>query len=131
MATLFEPAKADAKKPEFIDLRIEYLREVHSIPEDWKWRELQAGVQGHEEEVPVGLVRVRGYVPPHKKKDKLDTYWIDCEKFDAWCIQWEQRTGKCHRCTGAGQEFAGWSKASGTRYRECPRCKGDGKRPQA
>jgi hypothetical protein len=43
---------------------------------------------------------------------------------------YEAETGKCWDCKGTGQTWAGWSKAEGTRYRECQRCKGTGEAQQ-
>lgn len=50
---------------------------------------------------------------------------------DSWLLTWEQRTGKCHRCAHdhPGQEWLGWSKAEGDKYRTCPRCKGTNQAP--
>ena len=39
---------------------------------------------------------------------------------------WEKETGKCSNCGGDGQELAGWSAATGTRYKQCRRCNGSG-----
>lgn len=40
-------------------------------------------------------------------------------------------TGNCWDCKGSGQEYYGWSKATGARYRQCERCGGSGKDPAA
>ena len=42
---------------------------------------------------------------------------------------YETETGKCWDCKGTGQVWAGWSKADGTRYRDCPRCNATGNAP--
>ena len=55
---------------------------------------------------------------------------ISDEEHNARLLAWEERTGNCHRCGGAGQDWAGWSAKEGDRYRPCPRCAATGKRPQ-
>lgn len=42
-------------------------------------------------------------------------------------VAYERRHGHCSECGGEGRTACGWSKSHGTSYRECRRCKGDGK----
>jgi hypothetical protein len=40
--------------------------------------------------------------------------------------RYEKETGKCCQCMGQGKVAAGWSSATGPRYRPCLICKGTG-----
>ena len=52
-------------------------------------------------------------------------------EMDAARRKYETVTGNCSACGGSGDVFASWSKAEGVKTRECSRCTGDGRRPQA
>ena len=47
-------------------------------------------------------------------------------EMQAKATAYEADTGKCWDCKGTGQVWAGWSKADGTRYRDCQRCNATG-----
>jgi hypothetical protein len=49
---------------------------------------------------------------------------VDAEK-----SRYEEETGKCHKCLGAGEVISGWSKETGRRMLKCPRCLGCGLKP--
>ena len=40
--------------------------------------------------------------------------------------RYEAETGQCGECGGDGQEWRGWSRDGGHRWRECRRCAGTG-----
>ncbi len=78
---------------------------------------------------PIG-VYARG---PRKGRNK---YLRPCERcvvtraeIDSAASAWEAQTGKCSKCEGSGQEWAGWSSDEGNRYRDCYRCKATGVAP--
>ena len=66
--------------------------------------------------------------PNWKKFDKSTErrVFITTAEHDAYRAKWGRETGKCPECLGEGQVWAGWSKAEGTRHRECLACKGTG-----
>jgi hypothetical protein len=45
---------------------------------------------------------------------------------DAEQSRYEQETGKCGACIGSGQVFKLWDHKTGTEYRTCNKCKGEG-----
>ena len=54
------------------------------------------------------------------------TCFVTYAEEKAECAAWEKETGKCSNCGGDGQEWAGWTAASGTIYKQCRRCVGSG-----
>jgi hypothetical protein len=46
----------------------------------------------------------------------------------AECVRYESETGQCGTCGGDGKEFDGWNHNTGTKWRECRRCSGTGKK---
>ena len=52
---------------------------------------------------------------------------------EAWTLEWERRTEKCSLCHPGhpGEEWIGWSKDEGSKFRACPRCKGTNQSPAA
>ena len=115
-----------------IDLFQLTLERVHKVPHGWRWCELD----GHDK--PEDFILVRGAIPvgeykSGKKKGRtkwpkeLQTIWLRRREMDQVACDWEQETGKCHRCDGSGQECCGWSVKDGKSYRQCSRCGGVGK----
>ena len=43
---------------------------------------------------------------------------------------YEAETGRCFRCVGAGKTARSWSSITGTQYRTCERCSGNGAAPK-
>ena len=62
------------------------------------------------------------------KRDRKTEMQFVCSvaEAEAFCLEWEQETGKCHKCEGSGQTFAGWNPTDGNKYRTCQRCNGSG-----
>jgi hypothetical protein len=107
-------------------------RRVHDMPEGWRWFSLDSYNK------PEDFIEVKGAIPcgvitrgPRKGSPKwpkeYDTLWIRRRDMDRVALEWEQETGKCYKCEGTGQEFAGWSTDKGSRTRECSRCTASGK----
>ena len=107
---------------------------VHKVPSGWRWCRLDS----HKK--PEGFIEMQGAIPigeyksgPRKgmpkwpSSDRLQTIWIQQSEVEAVAEQWESENGKCHKCEGSGQEWAGWSKGEGRKTRTCQRCKGSGK----
>lgn len=44
-------------------------------------------------------------------------------------LRYESETGNCSTCGGTGQDWCGWSRDEGDKYRSCVRCSGSGKAP--
>lgn len=86
---------------------------------------------------------IRGAVPsgvytrgPRKGNPKFERPLTDqCVVTKAECLaraqRYEVESGRCSKCGGNGQEWAGWNHEHGNRYRECLRCKGSGVAPVA
>lgn len=55
---------------------------------------------------------------------------IDIREEDEEKARFERETGKCHRCGGDGQDWAGWNRDTGTRWRPCKRCGATGTAPE-
>jgi hypothetical protein len=115
-----------------IDLFNLTARRVHNMPEDWRWCRLNS----HNK--PEDFIEVEGAIPtgvfksgPRKGRPKwpkeLQTIWMRRRDMDRVAIEWEKETGKCHKCDGTGQEWAGWNKEEGRKTRKCDRCSGSGK----
>ena len=51
---------------------------------------------------------------------------VDKTEMDAEPARYETETGKCGECGGDGNEWRGWSKDGGHRWRTCRRCNGAG-----
>ena len=126
------------------NLVAEYLRERDGLPSDWVYVTMK--VLDHVGKNPKDwqFVQYEGAVYPHLitrgprkgqpnfRKPEPGTQRVcvvDQHAFDAWIPSWEERTGKCSKCDGSGQAWAGWSAASGTKFRPCPRCNETGKPP--
>lgn len=118
-----------------IELYEVMLQEQLKVPAGWKvfcWN-------CSRDEVPEGFVKIIGSVPvgryksgPRKggikwgkrgEEPTESTHFINRVEFDAWCEQWEQRTGSCFSCFGTHQAVSSWSKADGHSYVPCKRCK--------
>ncbi len=64
----------------------------------------------------------------HGAKSKCVVTYAEAE--DAR-VEWERETGLCGKCGGNKTRWAGWSKAEGSRYRDCERCNATGAAPEA
>ena len=117
---------------------IETARRVHCLPENWEPCLLSCD----PEFVPPGYTRIVGAVPigtitrgPNKGRPKMpkerQTVFVSDAQVRETEQLFEQNTGKCHKCEGDGNEWCGWSRESGNRYRRCSRCDGTGRPPQA
>jgi hypothetical protein len=54
-------------------------------------------------------------------KDRHKALVMDIE-INVELEKWEKETGKCCKCGGDGQEWAGWHRDTGNSYRDCTRC---------
>lgn len=108
---------------------------ITGIP-DWRWYALKH-VDPDITLVTGGVCRVMFKSGPRKGQpnwsamDKATERTIGIKRSDddTFRRQWELKTGRCHVCCGRGQQFWGWSKAYGCRYRPCSRCGATGKHP--
>lgn len=113
-------------------------QKLYNMPVDW------VPLRYEIKESPYGkFYEITGAVPLRylsKGKNKGKPVWPprkDCEVFrftleqkEQVRIAWEAETGNCSTCGGDGQEFIGWSRVDGNRYRQCSRCCGTGKAPR-
>lgn len=106
-----------------------YVAEKFGLPDEWRLCFISAG------DGPPGWVTIQGAVWDTLKSGKrkgrtnfkkplteISTHWYEESAFDAWLLEWEKRTGLCHRCRGSGQETASVSVKDGVTYRPCSRC---------
>jgi hypothetical protein len=112
-------------------------QKLHNMPVDW------VPLRYEIKESPYGkFYEITGAVPLRcftKGKYKGKPVWPqrkDCEVFrftleqkEQVRIAWEAETGNCSTCGGDSQEFIGWSRVDGNRYRQCSRCWGTGRAP--
>lgn len=54
---------------------------------------------------------------------------IPADDHDKWADEWEARENTCRECMGTKKVFSSVSVTEGTKYRQCPRCHGTGKKP--
>lgn len=104
--------------------------------EGWKayrWQRLDCGSNLVTGCVPDGVyARGRRKGEPRYSKPLPGTQRvvaITMSEMRVRAARFESTTGKCWKCKGTGQEFAGWSAAEGVRTRRCGRCHGTGKAP--
>lgn len=125
-----------------MNLLTEHAKELLGMPPEWDAYEFEAiGRTADNREAK--LIRVAGAVAPPKTRgkykglpnwDKRDpatekTAYFTPAEHEEWTRQWEQKNGKCAECLGRGEKIAGWSAASGTRYKPCEKCGSTGKAP--
>lgn len=58
------------------------------------------------------------------------TVLIDIREEDEEKARFERESGKCHVCGGDGQEWRGWNRETGHRWRPCKRCGATGAAPE-
>jgi hypothetical protein len=75
-------------------------------------------------------------VPKKSGKNKGQPKWAErfkCVISDADVAaekaRYESANGKCFKCYGSGQEWAGWNHIQGNHYKACTRCDSTGKPP--
>jgi hypothetical protein len=124
------------------NLYAEHARELLGLDDTFHvaaWRSLDLGKReaGH----PDNRLRVEMMQCPRLEDGRLAWPMADTKtkkkciftnaEHDAWILTWEQRTGKCSLChpRNPGQEWMGWSKDTGDKFRTCPRCNGTNKAP--
>lgn len=130
-------ASPPAGAPDFWNL---IAVEKFGCPPGWQWLELKAIGDDLPREKCISMVR--GAVcreafksGPRKgkrniaKRDRSTerTFYVTFGDFDAFCLEWERREGRCHSCGGAGRMPWRVSVTTGVEYEVCRRCKGDGK----
>ena len=106
--------------------------------EGWRWNRLRA-LQDADDTIEIqGGVCVEKFSrgprkgrPNWARRDKAKdrTLYVRMDEFNAFLVEWERDTGKCHKCKGSTQEWVGWSKAEGDRMKPCTRCEATGKAP--
>lgn len=120
----------------------EYLIDIHArekagMPDAWRsWRWEHVGPP----EAPYPFLRVTGAVVPlvsrgqrkgkpnWRKKDAATVRVVTIlpDEHEAWAVAWQERTGRCRRCTGEGRLPWRSSVEDGTTCRPCPACEGVG-----
>lgn len=114
-------------------LLAERAREKAAMPPEWQVFRMRCLPPGADAEI----IEVTGAIAPKKrsgylnwkKRDKSTerTVYLTLTDHEQWVRDWECETGLCGECRGSKQEWAGWSKTDGHRYRPCGRCGATGK----
>jgi hypothetical protein len=127
-----------------LDLRTEFLKERYNLHPDWVWHSFESlDHHGREPKDWQYTMYEGGVYPWAKERGKYKgrtnykrplpgsegKFVLDERAYEAWLPTWEERTDKCHLCKGTGQQYMGWSKAEGTKTRDCPRCGATGNAP--
>jgi DnaJ-class molecular chaperone len=123
-----------------IDFYAEHAKEKAGLPSGWRAYRYRSLPENSRECLYVG---VKGGVVPDKTRGEnqgepnwrskeisheQEVYFTPAEH-DAWLLQWEAKTCKCHVCQGSGQEWTGWGVDTGHRHKTCTRCAGTGQAP--
>jgi hypothetical protein len=98
------------------------------VPEGFKlfsWEVISDDALMYRGSVPVIATRGKYAGKPRYGKATHSAV-VTHEEIDRARAAWEAETGKCGKCGGIGQEFAGWSIADGVHYRTCRDCGGSG-----
>lgn len=134
-----EKARDDAEnlKASRVDFYNLYATEKLGMPDGWQWYSLEALGQypNYTGSLVRGLVPAtfergkRKGLPDFKRGDKATelSFALTRQQLRDFQAEWEQREGKCSHCFGTGQEWIGWSKAEGSRFKPCGQCGATGK----
>lgn len=119
--------------------REQYIRETYPVAENWqvfRWEYVGESGDPRAAVIVTGAVVLglwlRGPSKGHPKwatRDKSTEMTVPILEihFDAWLAKWEAETGDCHKCSGSGQQWAGWSVTEGTKLSPCSRCAATGR----
>ena len=131
-------ALAAAPEIERFDWYQAFAEHRRSVPPGWRWYKIETlnyqaprAQQTVKVDGGVAPLKTRGKragCPDWKARDKsLDRSiaftWAEIDQFQR---DWEIETSKCFACYGAGQEWAGWSRDAGDKFRHCNRCNATG-----
>lgn len=125
-----------------INLLEEQARELAGMPEAWQLYHYQ--VLGPPGPGFIAFMLEGSIPPPFKSGPRKGrpnwkaadpstkrTVYITPAQQDAWLAAWEEKTGLCRHCTGAGEICWSSSVTEGSKYRPCRECGGAGKaKPQ-
>lgn len=132
------PSTGAAEPRKHYDFYNLHAREKLGMPDTWQWFRLEA--KGENFTVITGAICTEVYL---RGKRKGRTNWakrdketelpvtISRDEHKAWLLAWEKRTGECHQCSGNGQQWTGWSRDEGNKFRPCTRCDSTGAAPKA
>lgn len=93
----------------------------HTGRDEWFYLELSGGV------CPDYLRGPKKGKPNYSKATHRYTYQVSKQQCEQIMADYERVTGNCNSCEGEKQEWDGWSKDEGHKYRQCVRCGGTGK----
>lgn len=117
-----------------------HARERYRLPDEWQWYRLER-LGAHPDYIGTlitgavcAAVFTRGArkgTPNWSRRDRTTEASIPILDADhkEWLLAWEVKTGQCHRCEGAGEEWGGWNKEKGNWSVPCRRCDATGKAP--
>lgn len=102
-----------------LDLMSMTVRRKLQLSESWRWASAEHVEGGVILEVSEYWVGPRG--GKHWKRPFTKAF-ITQEEMEQTKVIYEQETGKCYDCEGSGQEFYGWNRGTGNKYRPCRTC---------
>jgi hypothetical protein len=115
-----------------------YATRKAGMPDGWRW--FSSEVLNYQAAREHQSYLLRGAVVPNitkgkhagqpawkgRDKNQDSSFAVSVPALNAFYEEWEQSEGKCHRCFGTGEAWAGWSRDTGTKYCTCSRCDGPG-----
>jgi hypothetical protein len=113
------------------------IAKERGMPDGWMWNSSRV-LEGSEGFLISGAVCTTRFTSgPRKgrlnwaKRDRATEREIFISRADieARQAQWECETGKCRKCFGSTQEWAGWSAKDGTIFKPCRSCDSTGVAP--
>lgn len=134
--TLF--AEDEAKVRPSVDFFNLYAVRKAAMPDGWRW--FSSELLNYRAPRAAQSFLLSGAVVPNiekgkyagqpkwKGRDKTQdrSFAVSIPALEAFKEEWELEEAKCHQCFGTGEQWAGWSKETGTKYRTCERCTGSG-----
>lgn len=121
------------------DISLMALQDKYAIPEGWQvfiWERVNMDTPNEAIQYTGAVcdaVFLSGPRKGHKNWSKRDKatemrLTMTLDEMKAFRDRWSIETGNCNRCLGTGTVWMGWSASEGEKTRECPDCKGTGKR---
>jgi hypothetical protein len=133
-----QPASSPAvvDRPNLYEL---HAREKAGLPQEWRLYKWELFPKAGPDFLYVQITGAVALTKYTKGPRKGRTNWSQksCQKtvilvrqeHEEWCREWERKTGKCQRCYGTGQSWAGWNHLTGDAWRDCRKCNATGKAP--
>lgn len=112
------------------------LKREHGLPENfefWRWECFPKMAETIYIEFEGGEIQAKFKSGPRKGRPNYRTainrrtFAVTIDKGAEWERDYVAETGNCLTCTGTGQEWRGWNRETGNKYRPCGKCQATGK----